>query len=116
VDRNTVAKVMEVYKQHRDHIYHSFAFPVGEEPNNKTWSGIQYIKLGSKTGYLYLFRELLNMEKSKAIRLEKIAGKTIEFKELLTGKSWVGSAGKDGIVTFTIPEPATFMFIQYKEN
>ncbi len=78
-------------------------------------SGIQYIKPGSETGYLYLFRELLNMENSKAIRLEKMAGKTIEFKELLTGKSWVGSADKDGIVKFTIPEPATFMFIQYKE-
>lgn len=89
---------------------------MGEEPNNKTWSGIQYIKPGSKTGYLYLFRELLNTQHSKQIRLEKLIGKTIEFKELLTGKSWVGSADKDGTVTFTIPEPATFMFIQYKEH
>jgi hypothetical protein len=116
VDRNTVAKVMERYKQHRDHIYHSFAFPVGEEPNNKTWSGIQYIKPGSKTGYLYLFRELLNTQQSKEIRLEKLAGKTIEFKEILSGKSWIGSADKNGSVKFTIPEPATFMFIQYKEH
>lgn len=115
-DRNTVAKVLEVYKQHRDHIYNSFAFPVGDEPNNKTWSGIQYIKPGSKTGYLYLFRELLNTQQSKEIRLEKLAGKTIEFKELLTGKSWVGSANKDGSMTLAIPEPATFMFIQYKEQ
>lgn len=115
-DRNTVAKVLEVYKQHRDQIYQSYAFPVGEEPNNKTWSGIQYIKPGSKTGYLYLFRELLNTQQSKVILLEKLAGKTIEFKELLTGKSWVGSADKDGTVKFTIPEPATFMFIQYKEQ
>jgi hypothetical protein len=116
VDRNTVAKVMERYKQHRDHIYHSFAFPVGDEPNNKTWSGIQYIKPGSKTGYLYLFRELLNTQQSKEIRLEKLAGKTIEFKEILSGKSWIGSTDKNGSVKFTIPEPATFMFIQYKEH
>ncbi len=115
-DRNTVAKVLKVYKQHRDHIYESYAFPVGEEPNNKTWSGVQYIKPGSKTGYLYLFRERLNTQKSKVIRLEKLAGKTIAFKELLTGKSWVGSVDKDGSVKFTIPEPATFMFIQYNEQ
>jgi hypothetical protein len=115
-DRNTVARVLDVYKQHRDQIYQSYAFPVGEEPDNKSWSGVQYIKPGSKTGYLYLFRERLNKQKSKGIRLEKLAGKTIEFRELLTGKSWVGSADKDGSVAFTIPEPATFMFIQYNEQ
>lgn len=105
---------ISVYKKHRAAIFNSYTFPIGDKPNNKSWTGFQMLNENDKkNNYLLLFRELHNGEPKKTIQLKFLQGKTITFTNVETGKKFVKKASSEGKIEFSMDKPAGYLFLQY---
>lgn len=103
-----------MYKKHRGAIFNSYTFPIGDKPDNQSWSGFQMINESDQdANYLLLFRELHNTQVINNIPLKLISGKTIRFTDIESGKSWTRTASADGSVNFEIKDPGSYLFLQY---
>ncbi|SMO69589.1 alpha-amylase family protein [Solitalea koreensis] len=103
-----------LYKKHREKIFTAYTFPVGDKPDNESWSGFQMVsENGVKDNYLLLFRELHNNEPIKKIRLKFLAGKSIAITNLQTGAVMIKNADSNGDISFTVKKPADFLFLKY---
>jgi hypothetical protein len=103
------------YKNHREAIFNCFTFPIGDKPDNQSWSGFQMINGKDRTGnYLLLFRELHNLQATKAIRLKLTPGATLKFTNIETGKNWTATATDDGLVNFEMKDPGSYLFLKYE--
>lgn len=103
-----------IYKKHREAIFNCYTFPIGEKPDNQSWSGFQMINDDHKgSNYILLFRELHNTQNQKTIQLKLLAGKTIKLTNVETGKSWTQKVQSIGNVNFTIDKPGAYQFIEY---
>jgi hypothetical protein len=102
------------YKKHREAIFNCYTFPIGDKPDNQSWSGFQMVNETDKTNnYLLLFRELHNTQIQQSIQLKLLSGKTIKLTNIETGKCWTQKVSADGKVSFMISEPGNYQFIQY---
>lgn len=115
-DRKEVAQLMKIYKSAQKDIFTGFVFPIGNEPNNKNWSGFQSINnRADKSGYLTVFRELLNMENKQHISLFFVSpGQKIEIINLRTNEKTVQIVGNNSDLKFVIDNPADFLFLKWK--
>jgi hypothetical protein len=105
---------ISLYKKHREAIFNCYTFPIGNKPDNESWSGFQMINEDEKSSnYLLLFRELHNTQAEKPVQLKLLAGKTIRLTNIETGKSWMQKISSDGKATFKIKAPASYLFLQY---
>lgn len=103
-----------LYKKHREAIFNCYTFPIGDKPDNHSWSGFQMLNEDDKSSnYLLLFRELHNTQNQKPIQLKLLAGKTINITNLETGESSVQKIPADGNIIFKIKEPGSYLFLQY---
>ncbi len=64
-ERDELRKIISVYKANRREIFESYVFPIGNEPDNESWTGFQIYHPEKKTGYLMIFRELHNTGKDQ---------------------------------------------------
>jgi hypothetical protein len=102
------------YKKHRDEIFNCYTFPIGDKPDNQSWSGFQMINEENSNGnYLLLFRELHNTESRKPIHLKFLAGKTIKVSDIESGTTRLQKVSDSGIIEFAINNPGSYMFVQY---
>lgn len=99
------------YKEHRDEIFASYCFSVGETPDNESWSGFQYVN--GTSGHLLLFRELNNIESVKKIRLEFLKDTNIELTNIMTDERTTLSVDAQGYAEFYMPSSADFRFYHY---
>jgi len=105
------------YKHYREAIFNCYVFPVGDKPDNQSWSGFQMINEDDKTNnFLLLFRELHNTQSNNSIRLKFLAGKTIRISNIETGETTIQKVSENGTATFTIKDPAGYLFVQYAVN
>ena len=111
--RDEIKEFLPIYKQHRDWMHSSYAFPVGNRPNNDTMTGFQYYKEGDTTGYLMLFRELLCQKETGYFELAFVKNKTIFLTNLLTGEKLEKWVGNDGGFTVNINNPADFRWFKF---
>lgn len=103
-----------VYKKHREAIFNSYSFPIGDKPNNESWTGFQMVNENDrKANYLLLFREIHNQDSKKTIQLKFLKGKTVTFTNVETGKTFVKKASGDGKIEFSLDKPAGYLFLQY---
>ena len=112
--REEIKKLLALYKEHREEMYKCFVFPIGEEPDNKSWTGFQFYNSDKNSGYITIFRELNNKENKKDIRLKFLTEKKIKLTNLQTGKILNSKVSKEGNVTFKIDDPAGFRFYKYE--
>ena len=102
------------YKKHRDEIFNCYTFPVGDKPDNQSWSGFQMINEDNGSGnYILLFRELYNRETSREVKLKFVSGKTIRISDIETGISRMEKVPESGIVEFSIKDPGHYLFLNY---
>ena len=102
------------YKNHREAIFSCYTFPIGDIPDNQSWSGFQMINdTAPQSNYLLLFRELHNSQIHRSIALKFISGKTIRLTNIETGKTWTQTADSTGTIDFEIKDPAGYLFLQY---
>jgi len=109
-----IKPILSAYKTFRNELYEYYVYPVGNEPNNETWSGFQAVYPNKKVGYLTLFRELNNKEASKQIQLLFLHEKALKITDLMTGKAFIIKTDKDGKATFEIQKNGDFKMFKYE--
>ncbi len=103
-----------LYKKHREAIFNCYTFPVGDKPDNQSWSGFQMINDDEKgNNYILLFRELHNINSNKSVQLKFLAGKTVTFKNLENSESFTQKVSNSGNIDFYIKDQAGFLFMEY---
>lgn len=114
-DRKRVGDLMKIYKNVQQDIFTGYVFPVGNQPDNASWTGFQSINFNNeKTGYLTIFRELHNRDMSKQIALNFLKeGDRVEIENLMTKTKEIQTAGANSRITFKIQSPADFLFLKW---
>jgi hypothetical protein len=111
--RRELKALIAVYKRHRSDLFTSLTYPIGEVPDNASWSGFQMISTQRHGGYLLLFRELHNGDAQRRVALKFLAGKLIEIEDVERGTKRTVQVGPDGGVPFEIDQPAGYRFLRY---
>ncbi|WDE97570.1 hypothetical protein PQO03_17220 [Lentisphaera profundi] len=111
--RELVKPLLKAYKAVRSDMYRGYVFPVGEMPDNKSWSGFQNYNSESDKGFLTIFRQINNDETKKSIALKFVANQELELTNLMTGEKQVQRAGADGSISLAIDKAADYRFYQY---
>jgi len=104
--------MIAIYKQHREAIFNGFVFPVGDEPDNASWSGFQCVL--EDRGYLLLFRQRLNRNPVTKLSLEFLDGQCIWVRDLVKLSEQELVVSPEGEVEFEIPEAPGFSFLEYQ--
>jgi len=112
--REELKPLIALYKQHQEKIFDSFIFPLGDQPDNASWTGFQAYNPNSKGGYLTIFRELNNMEKKHTFKLLFLKNKSIKLINLLTNEISELEVNSEGELTFQIDKSADFRFFKYE--
>lgn len=111
--KEELMKLISIYKSHREDIFTSMTFPIGEEPNNMSRSGFQMVSTQRDGGHVLLFRELHNPDARRKIVLKFLSGQTIRITDTATQESREVLVGPDGGVDFVIESPADFLLLRY---
>lgn len=111
--RAQIKPVIHPYRKVRDEMYQGYVFPIGDEPDNKSWSGFQNVNPDSNVGFVILYRQIENGEPSKMIQLKFVSGKIVTLKDLMSGETMTVKVPADGVVEFDIEEAADFRFYRY---
>ncbi|GAA3612861.1 hypothetical protein Q4Q39_03990 [Flavivirga amylovorans] len=114
-ERDELREVISVYKAHRKEIFNSFVFPIGDEPNNASWTGFQIANKENNIGYLMIFRELHNIEEKKIMKLKFLDSKKIKIKDLeRSGSKEILMNVENGNIELNIPKSADYRFFRYE--
>ncbi len=111
--RKQIKPLLSVYKKHREEMYAGYVFPIGNVPDNKSWTGFQNHNPETDSGYLTIFRELNNGEPTKEFSLKFLGNKMIRLTDLTTNLDEVLIL-KNGVAGFTITSPAGFKYYKYE--
>jgi hypothetical protein len=109
-----IKKNLEMYKKTRGQLKNSIVFPIGEQPNNESYTGFQAVNEDGKTGHLLVFRELYATEPSHEIKLRFLRNVTLELENLKTGNLQQLQVDEYGIAVFAITNAADFEYYRYK--
>ncbi|MCG8450356.1 MAG: hypothetical protein MI725_12370 [Pirellulales bacterium] len=112
--RERIRKILSVYKKHRAAMYEGYVFPIGDEPDNHSWTGFQNHNPQTGGGYLTLFRERLNQSTSQTLRLRFVKGAKLRISNLLTGESTLQRVDESGAMEATMAEAPGFLFLRYE--
>jgi hypothetical protein len=111
--KDQIKPLLNIYKKYRHEMYNSYVFPIGEEPNNASWTGFQWYNADKDNGFLMIFRELNNKQKENQIALRFIKNSKVKLTDLETGEIFMQATNKDGEIKVNIDNPADFIFLQY---
>jgi hypothetical protein len=106
--------LIALYKQHREEIFTSYTFPIGQKPDNASWSGFQLAKPDGRGGHLLVFRELHNEQPQNALQVKFLSGKRITLRDLRKETSETITVPSSGLIDLTIDQPADYAFYQYE--
>lgn len=114
-EREELKKTIGTYKEHRKEIYESFVFPIGDQPNNASWSGFQMHNPNTSSGHIMLFRELHNKEAKKTIRLKFLKKTKLRIYDLRKeGKGKRVFTDTNGELELSIPSAPDYAFLKYE--
>lgn len=112
--RDEIRPLLEIYKEHRKNMFKGYVFPIGDKPDDRSWTGFQCHNPGTSTGYLLIFRELNNKQPESQLRLRFIKNKKLVLTDLLSGKKLNVKADQNGFVPFRIENPADFKYFEFQ--
>jgi hypothetical protein len=112
--RKQLRPLIATYKKVRNEMYAGYVFPIGDEPDNQSWSGFQNHNPETGRGFVTILRQIENEESRKPINLNFLAGKQITLTDLVDGTEREPTVSKDGTVDFSIPNAGGFAFVQYE--
>jgi hypothetical protein len=108
-----IRPVLDVYRKHRDAIYKGIVHPIGERPDNASWTGFQCHLPDEGCGYLTIFRERCNVDPVKVLELGWLEEGAIYTTDLIRGTRAENQVRPGGRVTFGIEEAPGFLFYRY---
>lgn len=109
-----IKTVIDAYKPIRHSLYDCYVFPVGEEPDNASWSGFQAISPDGNSGFMTVFREINNNNPSYNMAIYNNGSKKMKIKDLISGKTEIIDISKANEITVFIPKPGEFRFLSYE--
>lgn len=112
--RRELKQLISTYRDNRRKMFECYTFPIGDMPSNGSWSGFQMADESQREGFILLFREMHNAEAERSVRLKFLAGRRVRISDLRNGQSSEQQADDEGNMTFTINDPADFLFLRYK--
>jgi len=108
------AQVIKKYRKIQTDLHSGNIFPIGDEPSGRSWTGFQSVQDGK--GYFIIFREANNDAKFE-MKTWLAQGKTIKFTPIAgKGDSFIAIIGKNGAVTFELPEKNSCAIYSYSVN
>lgn len=110
--RQQLRPLLKVYKEHREAIYRGIVYPIGDKPDNASWTGFQSHDAETGVSFLSVFRELNNDQPKATLRLHWMNGQPLKLTNLMTGESWETESGANGEVTFTIDGVPGYLFLR----
>lgn len=110
--RKQVKSVLDPYKKHRNEMYNGYVFAIGDEPNDKNWTGFQCFIPESKRGYLTVFREKDNTEDTYTFTLNFIKNRKVLLTDLVTGRTQQAKINAQGGLDIKIGKAGRFMFLK----
>ena len=114
-EREELKSIIKIYKENRREIFESFVFPIGDEPNNASWTGFQIHNPEERIGFLMIFRELHNQQNTHDIQLKFLQNKNIRLIDLERRNEVMENLKLDqGYVHLRIPDPAGYRFLRYE--
>jgi hypothetical protein len=114
--RDVIRELLSVYRAHRTAMARGYVFPIGDKPDNGSWTGFQCHEMASGSGYLTIFRERNQPEPERELALRFVAGRRLAIEDLMRGETRTVDVGEDGRVWFRIEHPADFRFLRYVPN
>jgi hypothetical protein len=114
--RKELRDLIRVYKSSRNDIFTSLTFPIGDLPDNASWSGFQMVGKQRNGGHLLLFRELHNAQPKRKVPLKFLAGKSITVQDLMSQKKRLLRVSESGMAEFEIQRPADYRLLRYTVN
>jgi len=112
--RRELRELIGIFKGCREDIFTSLTFPIGDLPDNASWSGFQMASRQREGGHLLVFRELHNPSPQHTLALKFLAGKTVVLTDLTHGGApQAMQVGADGNVRLEIPHPADYRLFRY---
>ena len=113
--KDELRPLIRAYKEVREEMFRGYVYPIGEKPNDTSWAGFQNIVRETGNGYLTLFRELHNQQPKQKIPLRNLKpGTEIQFRNLLTKKTWREKLDASCQIEFSISEAPNFLFLKYE--
>jgi len=112
--REQIRPLLKAYRSHQNEIFKGMVHPIGEQPNNYSWSGFQSHHQKTGSGYLTIFRELNNDESKKMIKLEFLENKSLTITNLLDGTQRKIKSDRDGNVEFECDKAPGYLFLKYE--
>ncbi len=113
--RQLIRPLVALYKKHREAMFTSYVFAIGDEPTNASWAGFQWYHPRRTAGHLLVFRELNNPQATKKIALRFYKpGTTLKLTDLRTNETRTATLDAGQRVELTIGRPADFAFIKYE--
>ena len=109
-DFKKVAKLIKIWKQHRDDIFNGTVLPIGSQPDGTSWTGFCSYAGNKKSAFVLVFREF-NNNQSQDFDLGIPGLKNFTVKKL-AGK---GSARiREGKLHIKIAKSLSFILLQIK--
>jgi alpha-galactosidase len=109
-----VAPVIKKYREIQHDLHAGSIFPIGDEPSGRSWTGFQSVQEGK--GYFIVFREANDNIKCE-MKTWLIEGRTIKCAAIMgNGKSFSAKVGREGTVTFKLPDKNSYMIYSYLVN
>jgi hypothetical protein len=106
--------VIKKYREIQTDLHSGSIFPIGDEPSGRSWTGFQSVQEGK--GYFIVFREANNDAKCE-MKTWLAEGKTIKFTPVVgNGAPFTAKTGKNGAVTFGLPEKNSYALYAYSVN
>ena len=109
--RRQLKEIISVYKKYRDDMYKCFVYPIGNKPDNRSWTGFQFVN--GDHGFIILFRELNNMSKTEKIQLKFIKNRNISATDIMTSREQILPVNENGCISFIIEKPCDFVWYKY---
>ena len=111
--RSRLRPLLAAYKRHRREMFRGFVFPIGDEPNDRSWTGFQCHLFGKGAGYLTIFREIGNRSRVRKLPLRFVGGQTLRVTDLLSGQRWQTPVARAGAARFEIARAPGYRYLRY---
>ncbi len=112
---DTLKPIIAKYKSERLEMYKGFVFPIGKKPDNASWTGLQNHNFNAGTGYLTVYRELMNKEPAAKLALHFLeSGTKLKLTDVLTGENRTVRLNDKAELEFNIPKAPGFLFLKYE--
>jgi hypothetical protein len=109
-----VKDILEVYNPHKNEFFDSFVFPIGNEPDNKSWTGFQIHNPKTDSGYLLVFRELHNLDTHQELNLYFMKDKKYQLTDLISKEAVANVQVSNSKIKIGLFKPASFKLMKYK--